>query len=102
MTETTHSFLESAARLLQDHSCEKAASQVLRARPFVPNLPIHEESNARRVKACLAMCEGVSTVELETAPAHLRLKFLLAFVDDTLGRFGDEIRKDLKKLREQS
>jgi hypothetical protein len=93
MTETTHTFLESAARLLQDHSCEKAASQVLRARPYVPNVPICSGQDQMRIRACLAFCENVSTAELEVAPAHLRLKGLLNFIDHTLSL----VRKDLKE-----
>ena len=40
MSETIHTFLESCARLLQDHSCEKASREVLAARKHIPNVPV--------------------------------------------------------------
>lgn len=45
--ETTHTFLESCARMLQDHACEKAASEVLLARKHVPCVPIYPHAPRR-------------------------------------------------------
>lgn len=66
MTETIHTFLESCARLLQDHSCETAASEVLRARKHIPNVPLaprmtpSENTRETTIEECAKRCDAVA------------------------------------------
>jgi hypothetical protein len=44
-------------------------------------------ANARRIVACVNYCEGVSTAEIDAAPASTNLQAILRMIDGDLPRF---------------
>jgi hypothetical protein len=44
----------------------------------------YSAANARRIVACVNYCEGVPTLEIESAPKHQQLRHLLEMIDNGL------------------